>query len=276
MDYSPATSVTSEMTDEELDNYFASYVPLSNLPTPPPVKEHAIPRSAPQPSIAAATTTTTTTTTTRTSSHSTCSQSRVDATHLANLVPLNVSTHHAHASVIEGFLERASLPEEIVAFCACVLDALSARFATTWRNALAQCHYERDLGVFLRTDSRQNAHVGPEVIVLAALSLAHGFLVDRIRSSKHWSVREAAGAFSVQEIEASKRAILCDMNYGLFRIKNEMVQQRLRDMQRTIQAQTTGHQRQGIVKPQRQRNLSLSFAGAAIWSEGGPTPEPSP
>lgn len=45
--YSPALSATSDLTDEELDKYFASCVPLSNLPTPPPVKEHAIPRSAP-------------------------------------------------------------------------------------------------------------------------------------------------------------------------------------------------------------------------------------
>jgi hypothetical protein len=41
--YSPALSVNSDMTDEELDKYFATYVPLSNLPTPPPAKEHAIP-----------------------------------------------------------------------------------------------------------------------------------------------------------------------------------------------------------------------------------------
>jgi len=34
MDYSPALS--DGMSDEELDAYFASYVPLSNLPTPPP------------------------------------------------------------------------------------------------------------------------------------------------------------------------------------------------------------------------------------------------
>lgn len=51
MDFSPALSVTSDMTDEELDKYFASYVPLSNLPTPPPAKEHAIPnRASPAPS----------------------------------------------------------------------------------------------------------------------------------------------------------------------------------------------------------------------------------
>jgi hypothetical protein len=39
MNYSPALSITSDMTDEELDQYLASYVPLSNLPTPPPVKD---------------------------------------------------------------------------------------------------------------------------------------------------------------------------------------------------------------------------------------------
>lgn len=39
---SPALSVRSnfsDMDDEELDQYLASCVPLSNLPTPPPAKE---------------------------------------------------------------------------------------------------------------------------------------------------------------------------------------------------------------------------------------------
>jgi hypothetical protein len=39
MEFSPALSVNSDMTDEQLDAYFATYVPLSNLPTPPPAKE---------------------------------------------------------------------------------------------------------------------------------------------------------------------------------------------------------------------------------------------
>jgi len=46
--YSPAPSVNSDMTDEELDKYFATYIPLSNLPTPPPAKEsHANTTSTP-------------------------------------------------------------------------------------------------------------------------------------------------------------------------------------------------------------------------------------
>jgi hypothetical protein len=39
MEFSPAFSVTSDMTDEELDHYFATCGSLSNLPTPPPAKE---------------------------------------------------------------------------------------------------------------------------------------------------------------------------------------------------------------------------------------------
>lgn len=129
---------------------------------------------------------------------------------------------------------------------------------------------------FLRTDSRQNIHVSPDVIVLAALSLAHGFLVDRLRSSRHWSVRESDGVFSVREIEASKRAILQDMNYGLFRIQDDMVQQRLKDMQRTVQPYAASAQRRDSEKQGRARNLSLTFTGSMVWAEGVPTPEPSP
>jgi hypothetical protein len=39
MELSPAFSINSEMTDEELDLYFAQCGSLSNLPTPPPAKD---------------------------------------------------------------------------------------------------------------------------------------------------------------------------------------------------------------------------------------------
>lgn len=45
---SPAMSVRSnfsDMDDEELDQYLASCVPLSSLPTPPPAKEQPHPTS---------------------------------------------------------------------------------------------------------------------------------------------------------------------------------------------------------------------------------------
>ncbi|KAF2849720.1 hypothetical protein T440DRAFT_398509 [Plenodomus tracheiphilus IPT5] len=202
------------------------------------------------------------------------------ATHLANLVPLNVSPHRPHTTLISTFLDRANLPEEIIAFSACILDALSSRFATTWRDALAPCDYARDLQNFLRTDSslqlqQQHVHVSPDVIVLAALALAHGWLVDRLRSSRHWSVRESGGVFSVREIEATKRAVLEDMDYGLFRISEDMVVRRLRDMQRVVGMGSEEGGARGV-KGSRSRGLSLSLGGTALWCHGVQTPEPSP
>jgi hypothetical protein len=58
--FSPAPSVDVDaddfdnMTDEEMERYFANYVPLSNLPTPPPAKE--VPVSIPLPRSTANTT----------------------------------------------------------------------------------------------------------------------------------------------------------------------------------------------------------------------------
>jgi hypothetical protein len=180
------------------------------------------------------------------------------AAHLSNQVP---STHTA---VIAGFLDRANLPDEVVAFAACVLDALSERFMHMWRQALAPTEFERDLKNFLRTDTQQHAHASPDVIVLAALALAHGFLIDRLRSSRHWAVKESDGMFSVREIEATKRAILEDMDYGLFRIGEEEV--------RRVQ----GEMKRKMGKRRRTMSMSLDLKGAAVWSLGVLTPEPSP
>lgn len=180
------------------------------------------------------------------------------ATHLANLVPLNVSTHRPHAPAIQGFLTRAGLSDDIVAFAACILDGLSSRFAGTWRDSLA-------------------TRLSPDVIVLASLSLAHGFLVDRMRSSRHWSIRESNGTFSVQQIEATKRAILHDMDYGLSRISNDMVQRRLKNMQPTNPSPVlAATQTETVGKEPRRRNMALVLQGAAIWQHGVQTPEPSP
>ncbi|USP75568.1 hypothetical protein yc1106_02842 [Curvularia clavata] len=274
MDFSPALSINSDMTDEELDRYFASCVPLSNLPTPPPAKEPtpATPRRlachpprTPQPSQPCTSTC---------PSNVAASPTLVAyAAHLANLVPLNVSTQRPHASVIQGFLLRAGLPDDIVAFAACILDGLSSRFAAAWRDALAPTNDGRTTQDLLRTD----AHISPDVIVLAALSLAHGFLVDRMRSSRHWCVKESNGAFQVHQMEATKRAMLHDMDYRLSRISNDMVQRRLKNMQPTNASPSLAatHDETDTKLPRR-RNLGFTLQGAAVWQHGVQTPEPSP
>ncbi|KAL5114630.1 hypothetical protein ACEQ8H_007475 [Pleosporales sp. CAS-2024a] len=247
MEYlTPAVSVTSDMTDEELDKYFATYVPLSNLPTPPPAKEQA---QAQQ------------TTTSSRPGVGSCPETQVYAQHLARLVP------GTHVHVICGFLERANLPDEVVAFAGCVLEGLSARFDEGWRDMVRPEEARTDVKTFLRTDECRAAHVSADVVVLGALALAHGYLSDRMRSSRHWSIKESAGLFSAQEIEATKRAMLQDTDYGLSRIKNEAVAKMVDRMQRRSMA---------AKKQDRRRTLSISLAGTAIWSHGVQTPEPSP
>jgi hypothetical protein len=169
--------------------------------------------------------------------------------------------------VIRGFLERANLPEEIVAFAACVLEGLSERFESLWRETLRPAEFDRDLKNFLRTDERRTTHLNADIVILAALSLAHGYLSDRLRSSRHWSIKESSGMFSVKEIEATKRAMLQDMDYGLYKIRDEEVM----NMVESMRARNTMAK-----KHDRRRTLSINLAGAAIWSHGMQTPEPSP
>jgi hypothetical protein len=127
------------------------------------------------------------------------------------------------------------------------------------------------------TDSIHHAPVSPDVVVLAALSLAHGFLTDRLRSSRHWAVRESDDQFTVQEIEATKRSILQDMDYGLCRINDEMVQRMLRDMQRAKVISTSAcPDTTTVAKSNRRRNFSIDLPGTAVWQHGVQTPEPSP
>lgn len=102
----------------------------------------------------------------------------------------------------------------------------------------------------------------PDLVVLAALALAHGFLTDRLRSSRHWSVKESNGMFGVREIEATQRTMLRDLDWGLSKIKEEAVQRMLGEM--------------GTQKKMRRGTMSIDLKGTSIWSHGVQTPEPSP
>ncbi|KAF2122178.1 hypothetical protein BDV96DRAFT_663169 [Lophiotrema nucula] len=265
---SPALLVGSmdfdNMTDEELDKYFASCEPLSNLPTPPPTKDSlfadvVIANSIPQPGILPQ-----------------ALELEAYATQLANFVPPNVSTSRPATLTIRSFLERANLPVEVVAFSACILDALSQRFATSWRAACAPAASVHFHGM---SQFRQHPNVFPEVVVLAALALAEDFLQDRSRSNKHWAQIEARGLFTAREIQITKTCILQDMDYGLLRITQEMVQHMMRTMQRGTKVSSSAactKSSAAIEKDERRPKLSLDLPGTAVWNYGMQTPEPSP
>lgn len=177
-------------------------------------------------------------------------------------------------SGIRGFLERSCLPDEVVAFAACILDTLSYRFAATWRETLLPSSYARDLKYFMDTDTCHHTSVSPDVLVLAALSLAHGFFSDTRRSAHFWAVGMSRNQFTIQELEATKRSILQDIDYGLCRITEDMMNSMLQDMQRTTPISLASES--GTIKASRRRNFSIDLAGTAMWKNGVQTPEPSP
>ncbi|KAG9199158.1 hypothetical protein G6514_008987 [Epicoccum nigrum] len=198
------------MTDEELDLYFATCGSLSNLPTPPPAKEHATKKLA-----------------------STTSDQQ----------------------------------------------EFAPKLRATWQETLRPSNYARDLEYFMRTDTCHHACVSPDVLILAALSLAHGYFSDTRRSAHYWAVGMSRNQFTVQELEGTKRAILQDMDYALGRITEGMMDSMLRDMQRTKTPSSTAalaNEHDSTAKPSRRRNFSIDLPGTATWKNGVPTPEPSP
>lgn len=199
----------------------------------------------------------------------------VYASQLSNLVPTNVASTRPSVSTIQGFLERANLPAELIAFAACVLDALSQRFASSWRAACSPLQPE--LNYF---SLKQAPSVGSEVVVLSALSLAHGFLSDRDRSTKHWAQLEGACLFTVREIELTKWSILQELEFGLHRITEAMVQRMLRDMRRSTTCPTMPAPVMTKIATEeiddRRLRCSIDLHGTAVWRFGIQTPEPSP
>lgn len=272
MALSPAMSTRSDfsdMDDEALELYLATCVPLSNLPTPPPAKQQLPlpPRPTSPPSVADR------------PQHS--PKLQVYAIHLANLVPRNVSSLAADTSAIQVCLERAGLPAEIVAFAGCILDALSSRFGGAWRQAFGasgQLSCDAPVGY----DMCQRS-VSPDLVVLAALALAHDFIDDRSWTNSHWAKVEGSGRFEAADVERTKMCILQDMDYALFRINQDMVLRGLRDLQRAYDvacpvgswARKTSIA-SGCEEQKPRLSVSTGSLGVAVWVHGVQTPEPSP
>jgi hypothetical protein len=169
---------------------------------------------------------------------------------------------------------------EMVTFAACVLDTLSDGFASRWRDAFLPMDTAR-LDFYLGTDCWQQSDVSPDLIVLAALALAHGFIDDRGRSNGLWARIEGAGRFGAKEVNRAKWCILEDMDYGLFRISEEMMQRMARKMQQPTYFVTPRHSvsLDNSDKEGRRPQLSLPLgtgSGSAVWAYGAQTPEPSP
>ena len=138
---------------------------------------------------------------------------KASAAYLANLVPSNTSASCPSTSVIHSFLLRSCLPEETIAFAACLLDSLSLQFARLWRES---CRNQ------LRTSPLKS-----EVIPLSALFLANSFLSDFEAGAIFWSRRVSQSKFTAQEIILTARCALIDIDFRLHSFTPAIIQETL-------------------------------------------------
>jgi hypothetical protein len=138
--------------------------------------------------------------------------------HLSRLVPQNASRYRPSPTLIATYLDRARLPEATVAFAACILDALSRHFVRAWRRECEAVNTSRR-SAFQSTTNKS------ELIVLAALAIANGFLDDVRGEPRWWATYVAYGAVQLKEVDATIRCVFKDLDYDLCGFSAEEVEQ---------------------------------------------------
>jgi len=151
------------------------------------------------------------------------------------------------------------MPDDTIAFAGCILDRLSRFFVRSWRKECERMQPWRR--------SFQAHPTKPELIVLAALVLANGFLNDASHDIPWWAIHVADDEVGSKEIDATVNCILKDIDYGLFSIKADEVEATRKDMY--------GDTERGR-KTSRQVSLNTKGSGAAVVNKGLYTPERTP
>jgi hypothetical protein len=191
----------------DCDFFSRTYVPLSNLPTPPSQQR---PEQS-TPSL---------------HDRSTTAKRRPDsalqqhllgpAVHLANLVPSSVSLLDPCPQRVHDMLGRARLPEGTLALACGILDSLNSRFAKAWRAAVSR--ESRRLDGEACVD-----RVRPELIVLSAIVLAVKFLDDRHASTSWYADTWGACRWSCRLVNATEHCILQNLGYRLISLTDSRV-----------------------------------------------------
>ncbi|TID26646.1 Isocitrate dehydrogenase [NADP] [Venturia nashicola] len=192
-------SSIGEDEERELEEYFNhSYIPPSNLPTPP-LSSSSSPVMGP-------------TTSTSGISH------LLASTFLCGLIP----QQQANIEEVASFISRANLDPNTVALAACILDSLSSSFVRSWRKA---CEKARSPEI----PTFRSEPMKPELIVLGALALAHSYLYDVSGKPKWWS-KITNQTMEPRDISATKNCILRDIDYGLMSFTMEDLEEKKQEM----------------------------------------------
>ena len=237
-------SVDEDKFDEE---YFArTYRPLSNLPTPPPSSRNSSAVQSPiaglddgkylDPNLLG-----------KFSAISVwCllyakSIYKGASIHLVNLLPPSASLVTPSVALVHTILDRARLPQDIIALAVCIMDTLDSKFSLNWR-LTCPLRCESLLGSSKRhtipagTVSIEQLHidsVNPEVIILSSLMIAFKFLEDCNEPTRYYASEWGRGVWSCEQINATERCIMNRLEYRILPLwDKDLIDYALEDMRR--------------------------------------------
>ncbi|TAQ89970.1 hypothetical protein B7494_g1700 [Chlorociboria aeruginascens] len=207
-------------------SYFSkTYVPLSNLPTPPPSshsqassRQHTPSSSiSPQELLAP--------------------ELLGPSIHLTNLIPSSTSLLTPSIPLVYSILTRAALPPEILALAVCILDSLNSRFALSWRMCCPLNTPCPPLTLLSSgNDCEQTPHIDtvpPELLILSSLILAHKFLDDRSLSTTFYAREWGRGIWSKEQVNVTQYCILENLGWRLLGLwEGRIIGQAIKDMRR--------------------------------------------
>lgn len=187
------------------------------------------------------------------------------AQYISRLIPQGASRKPLGADHIHVYLHRSGLPEYTIAMAACVLDALSSFFVRTWRKDLTIVTMSQSVRTPATVNSPSGNHSRlaasfgatprPELIPLAAMSIAKSFLDDKRGDCRWWAEWVAQGEVNTVELSTTVDCMLRDLNYDLMSFTPEIIE----DMR--LEMFGIDH---------------MSSAGATVKAYGLPTPMPTP
>ncbi|OAA41510.1 Cyclin [Beauveria brongniartii RCEF 3172] len=224
---------------EDSANSYFTYRPLSHLPTPPPTARQQ-PRS-------------TTASYTNDDGEVLPAVYRGKtpnpfrpAIHLVNLIPSSASLASTSVHLVQSMLGRASLPLETIALAVCVLDRLDSKFGRKWRLTCPlrpasisepaatpetnKTHAKRHSMPVVtpqpshrqsssqQQQQQQQLHIDsvqPEIIILAALVIAHKFTEDSEQAAQSYCSAWGRGLWSSEQLNATERSIMENLNYRI-------------------------------------------------------------
>ncbi|KAG0649081.1 hypothetical protein D0Z07_4375 [Hyphodiscus hymeniophilus] len=243
---SRSNSVSSDSSLDE-DYFFRTYVPLSNLPTPPltfssndssyqlspdlfPQDEYLDPKLL------------------------------GPAIHLTNLIPSSTTLTIPCVPLVHAIVTRAALPLETIALAVCILDSLNSRFALAWRQSFP-----------LSPSGSQNlfekSHIDsthPEIIVLSALILAVKFVDDEPEKTIAYAEDMGKEMWTCDQINYTQRLILENLSYRLLPLWEEsIISEAMEHMERARRQS----ERQAEKKMKLGTEMPLYPAEPSIWDD---------